>query len=47
MKPSLANMIDSKVKVFSKVDVDKAMVGKKRYGLRRYLYRICQPYGLN
>lgn len=35
--PSLANMIESRVKVFSNVDVDKARVGKNKYGFNRYL----------
>lgn len=30
-------MIDSNVRVFSKVDVDNASVGKKMYGFNRYL----------
>ena len=32
-----ANMIDSIVRVFSKVDVDSASVGRNMYGFNRYL----------
>jgi hypothetical protein len=35
--PSLANMIDRRVRVFSNVDVDSARVGRNKYGFRRYL----------
>lgn len=32
-----ANIIDSNVRVFSKVDVDSASVGRNMYGFNRYL----------
>ena len=38
--PSLANMMERRVSIFSNVDVDRARVGKNKYGFRRYLENI-------